>query len=118
MWDVEVTDQFAEWFAALSPVDQDAIDFSVRLLAELGPDLKRPYADTVRGSRHRNMRELRSQSSGRPLRTFYAFDPRRTAILLIGGEKTGDNRFYDRMIPVADALYDEYLLELRREGLM
>jgi hypothetical protein len=64
------------------------------------------------------MRELRVQSGGHPLRIFYAFDPRRTAILLVGGDKTGDNRFYKRMIPVADRLYDEYIDELRKEGLI
>jgi hypothetical protein len=64
------------------------------------------------------MRELRIQSGGKPLRSFYAFDPRRTAILLIGGDKTGDDRFYERMIPIADRLYDDYLVELRREGLI
>jgi hypothetical protein len=64
------------------------------------------------------MRELRVQSGGRPLRIFYAFDPRRSAILLIGGDKTGDKRFYDRMIPAADDLYDLYLEELRQEGLI
>jgi hypothetical protein len=64
------------------------------------------------------MRELRVQSGGRPLRIFYAFDPRRTAILLVGGDKTGDERFYEAFIPVADRLYDEYVDELRREGLM
>jgi len=57
------------------------------------------------------MRELRTQAKGRPLRTFFAFDPRRTAILLIGGDKTGDRRFYDRMIPLADALYRRGVLE-------
>jgi hypothetical protein len=62
------------------------------------------------------MRELRVQSGGRPLRVFYAFDPRRTAILLIGGDKTGNDRFYEVYIPVADRLYDTYLEELRREG--
>ena len=62
------------------------------------------------------MRELRIQSAGRPLRVFYAFDPRRTAILLIGGDKTGDDRFYERHAPIADRLYDEYLDELRKEG--
>lgn len=61
------------------------------------------------------MRELRVQSGGKPLRVFYAFDPRRMAILLIGGDKTGDQRFYERMIPIADALYDEYLIELEKE---
>jgi hypothetical protein len=64
------------------------------------------------------MRELRIQSEGRPLRVFYAFDPRRSAILLIGGDKTGDDRFYERMIPVADELYDVHLEELKQEGLL
>jgi hypothetical protein len=64
------------------------------------------------------MRELRVQSAGEPLRVFYAFDPRRTAILLVAGNKTGDSRFYQRMIPVADRLYDDYLDELRKEGLI
>jgi hypothetical protein len=64
------------------------------------------------------MRELRVQSGGRPIRIFYAFDPRRSAILLIGGDKTGDNRFYERMIPIANKLYDVHLDELRKEGLI
>lgn len=64
------------------------------------------------------MRELRIQSGGRPIRLFYAFDPRRQAILLIGGDKTGRDRFYQEMIPVADDLYDVYLDELREEGLI
>ena len=64
------------------------------------------------------MRELRIQSEGRPLRVFYAFDPRRSAILLIGGDKTGDDRFYERLIPVADGLYDVHLKELKQEGLL
>jgi hypothetical protein len=64
------------------------------------------------------MRELRVQSGGRPLRVFYAFDPRRSAILLIGGDKTGDDRFYERMVPVADQLYDVYIAEIRKEGLI
>jgi hypothetical protein len=64
------------------------------------------------------MKELRTQHAGRPLRTFFAFDPRRTAILLIGGDKTGDARFYERVLPVADDLYDRYLAELRKEGLI
>jgi hypothetical protein len=64
------------------------------------------------------MRELRIQSEGRPVRVFYAFDPRRSAILLIGGDKTGDGRFYERMIPIADELYDVHLMELKQEGLL
>lgn len=64
------------------------------------------------------MRELRTQHDGRPLRTLYAFDPRRSAILLIGGDKTGDARWYETTVPVADRLYDEHLEQLRREGLI
>jgi len=64
------------------------------------------------------MRELRIQSGGDPIRVFYAFDPRRVAILLIGGDKTGDNRFYEKYIPIADQLYDDYLQEIREEGLI
>jgi hypothetical protein len=78
----------------------------------------RPHADHIKGSKHANMKELRTQTGGSPIRSFFAFDPRRSAILLIGGDKTGDSRFYDRMIPIADALYDTYLAELRKEGLI
>lgn len=88
------------------------------LLERVGPFLSRPHADTVNGSRHSNMKELRTQHAGRPIRTLFAFDPRRTAILLIGGDKTGDARSYDRMVPIADDLYDEYLADLRKEGLI
>lgn len=115
-WEVEHTDEFAAWWDTLSEHEQAAVAASVRLLEEDGPNLGRPAVDTVKGSRHPNMKELRIQAQGRPLRTFFAFDPRRTAILLIGGDKTGDNRFYDRMIPIADGLFDVYLEELRKEG--
>jgi len=64
------------------------------------------------------MRELRTQHEGRPLRTLYAFDPRRSAILLLGGDKTGDDRWYAVNVPIADRLYDEHLVQLRREGLI
>ena len=85
---------------------------------EYGPQLRFPHSSGVEGSIHTHMRELRVQSGGRPLRIFYAFDPRRTAILLVGGDKTGDDRFYEALIPEADRLYDAYLDELRREGLI
>ena len=72
----------------------------------------------MNASRHGRMRELRVQSGGRPIRVFYAFDPRRTSILLIGGDKAGDDRFYDVYVPIADDLYDEHLKELKEEGLI
>lgn len=117
-WDVENTDEFASWFASLSEADQDAIRFTVELLMVQGPNLRFPHSSGISNSRHSHMRELRIQSEGRPVRVFYAFDPRRLAILLIGGDKSGDDRFYERMIPIADELYDVHLKALKQEGLL
>lgn len=116
MWEVEYTDEFGRWWESLDEDEQESLAGSVELLQRLGPHLSRPHADTLTGSRHPNMKELRTQHRGQPLRTFFAFDPRRSAILLIGGDKTGDARFYERMIPQADRLYDEHLATLRDEG--
>lgn len=116
MVEVEFTDEFGDWWASLDEDEQVSVDRYVRLLEKRGTTLGHPYTSHVWGSRHGVMRELRPQHGGRPLRVFYAFDPRRAAILLIGGDKTGDDRFYERMIPRADRIYDEYLQELRREG--
>ena len=118
MWEVEYTEQFADWWYNLSERQQDSVSRLVDRLIQDGPALGHPYTSEIKGSRHGHMRELRVQSGGRPLRVFYAFDPRRSAILLIGGDKTGDNRFYRRYIPIADKLYDDYIEELRREGLI
>lgn len=114
-WTVEYTDEFGAWWDTLAEEDQIAIDARVLELERRGPTLPFPHSSGVEGSRYAHMRELRIQRGGRPLRIFYAFDPRRTAILLIGGDKTGDGRFYARYIPVADRLYDEHLVELERE---
>jgi hypothetical protein len=115
MWDVEYTDEFGEWWDTLNEVEQKNIAYSVGLLQKEGPSLNFPHSSKVNQSRHKNMRELRSQCAGNPYRTFYAFDPRRNAILLIGGEKTGDDRFYDVMVPIADKIYDEYLKEIQED---
>jgi hypothetical protein len=117
-WEVENTGEFGEWWSELTEHQQEDISSVVLLLMEYGPQLPFPHSSGVSGSRYSHMRELRVQSSGRPIRIFYAFDPRRAAILLIGGDKTGDDRFYERMIPIADALYDTYLEEIRKEGLI
>lgn len=117
-WTVEYTDEFGAWWMELSETQQDRIAATVKLLEEKGPSLAFPFSSGINGSRHEHMRELRVQSRGNPLRIFYAFDPRRTAILLIGGDKTGQGRFYEEMVPLADALYDTHLEELRKEGLL
>jgi len=116
MWEVEYTNEFEEWWETLSEAEQDAVAFTVGLLRNEGSSLRFPYSTGVKQSRHKSMRELRSQCKGRPLRTFYAFDPKRTAILLIGGDKTGDDRFYDVMVPLADKIYDNYLREIQEEN--
>ncbi len=115
---VEYTDEFGAWWQDLTESQQDDVAATIALLEEQGPRLPFPLSSGVTRSRHSHMRELRIQSGGGPLRVFYAFDPRRQAILLIGGDKTGDNRFYQVMIPRADDLYDRYLTELRQEGLI
>jgi hypothetical protein len=115
-WEVEFTEEFAAWWDALTEDQQDDIAHCVGLLAELGPALGFPYSSKLNASRHRHMRELRTESTGKPLRTLYAFDPLRTAILLLGGDKTGDDRWYEKFIPVADRLYDRHLDELKKEG--
>ncbi len=113
---VEFTDEFGEWWNGLTEGEQDAIDFSVHLLEELGPALRRPHADAIHGSKYINMRELRCQYQGRPYRVLYAFDPRRTAILLIGGDKTGKPGWYKEFVPRADRIYAQHLNEITSKG--
>lgn len=91
-WEVEYTDEFGQWWAELSEQEQISVAASVQLLEERGPSLGFPHSSGISGSKHGHMRELRTQHLGRPLRTLYAFDPLRNAILLIGGDKTGDGR--------------------------
>ena len=117
-WDVEFTDQLGSWWHTLTAGEQDAIDSVVGLLETLGPQLPFPFSSGVTTSRHRHLRELRIQYRGRPIRILYAFDPRRSAILLLGGDKTGDDRWYERHVPIADDLYDEHLRILNMEGLL
>ena len=87
-WDIEYTDEFGDWWANLTEDEQVSLAASVQLLEVRGPALGYPHSSGIYGSKHGHMRELRTQHAGRPLRTLYAFDPRRMAILLIGGDKT------------------------------
>jgi len=108
MWEVEFTDEFGEWWNELSEEDQEEIDARVAVLERRGPGLGRPLVDAVSSSRHPNMKELRAGS----IRILFAFDPRRVAILLIGGDKRDDwAGWYDVAVPRADDLYDEHLRE-------
>jgi hypothetical protein len=111
-WEVEFTDEFEVWWRALSEDEQEEIAAKVSLLEEHGPTLPRPHADVITSSRHSNMKELRGKVAERYLRVLYAFDPRRTALLLIGGDKTGDPTWYERFVPIADDLFDQHLKSL------
>ena len=117
-WEVEFTDEFGAWWETLNEPEQESVRASVQLLQRFGPQLPHPHSSGIQGSWHRHMRELRIQRGGRPYRVLYAFDPRRTAILLLGGEKTGQDRWYEVFVPLADRLYDEHLQALKREGLL
>ncbi|VDY11021.1 conserved protein of unknown function (plasmid) [Thiomonas sp. Bio17B3] len=114
-WEIEYTDEFEAWWVSLSEAEQSSVAASVGLLEDRGPNLRMPHSSGIQSSRHGHMRELRTQHDGRPYRTLYAFDPRRTAILLIGADKTGDDAWYEEFVPKADTLYDEHLEELKRE---
>ena len=115
-WDVEYTDEFGVWWRGLTEAQQESLAASVQLLEHRGPALGHPHSSAINGSKHGHMRELRTQHGGRPYRTLYAFDPRRMAILLIGGDKTGNTRWYEVHVPIADSLYDQHLEQLRLEG--
>jgi hypothetical protein len=122
VWEVEYTDQFDDWYRQLTEEEQDMVIARVELLEEHGPALGRPSVDNIHGSRHQNMKELRPSPE---IRVLFAFDPRRTAILLLGGDKSPSdpttpnwNQWYTQFIPIADDLYDEHLAELRSEGLI
>ena len=113
--EAEYADEFDEWFEGLGEEAQEDVALAVEKLEERGPALPRSLADTVEGYRQSNMKEL--GPLGTNIRVLFAFDPRRMAILLVGGDKTDRwSEFYEEMIPVANDLYDEHLGELREEG--
>ncbi len=114
-WSVEFTDKFGEWWSSLTEAEQVDVDAVVLLLEAEGPHLAFPYSSGISSSEYGHMRELRIQHKGDPYRVLYAFDPRRTSILLTGGCKTGDDRWYETYVPIADKLYKEHLKTLEKE---
>ena len=113
MWEIRTTDTFDAWFDALDDTDRANVLAAMLVLAQKGPLLSRPYADTVKGSEHTNMKELRVQSKGKPIRAFFAFDHTRAGIMLCAGQKSGkSNQFYKEMISVADKEFTEHLKSL------
>ncbi len=115
MVEVIATDEFAAWYENLDEAGSDDVEVAVGELSGRGTSLGHPHSSAIKGASF-PLRELRIQSKGRPFRVFYAFDPARQAVLLIGGDKTGDNRFYETMIPRATRIWKEYLDETAQVG--
>jgi hypothetical protein len=113
-WSVEFHPVCGAWADKLDQGDAEALLAAIRVLGDIGPTLGRPLADTVVGSRHSNMKELRPGSTGRTeIRVLFAFDRQRKAILLVGGDKSGDwSGWYQRNVPIADKRFDEHQASL------
>lgn len=109
MWQIVFTDEFDEWFINLSQDEQDSILHGLGVLKQMGHTLGRPYVDTLKGSKLNNLKELRIQHHGKPYRLFFVFDPLRQAVMLCGGDKTGEKNFYQTMMPLAQTIYQKYL---------
>ncbi|CAN5818215.1 type II toxin-antitoxin system RelE/ParE family toxin [soil metagenome] len=109
---VNTSAEFDRWWEECGETLQDAIAAYVGLLEEVGPNLGRPYADTLRGSTITNLKELRVQHQGQPYRILFAFDSKREALLLLGGNKASDRRWYRQAIPRAEAIFARHLAEL------
>ena len=114
-WSVEYTDEFEAWWAGLTEEEQSDIDAVVGLLEVKGPNLPFPYSSEVKGARYGSLRELRIQHKGKPYRILYVFDPRRVAILLLGGKKAGGARWYEKYVPLAERIYEQHLKDLKSE---
>jgi hypothetical protein len=114
-WEVLFDEDFRAWFDTVDEGLQDAILERVTVLTQLGPNLGRPLVDSVKGSEYSQMKEVRIQYRGDPWRILFAFDPRRRAVLLVGGNKRGDARWYDQNIPISDRRLERHLQGLERE---
>lgn len=110
---VYATDEFADWYDGLEERHRERVAASVDLLEQMGVTLGFPYSSAIEGSAFA-LRELRIQSHGHPILVFYAFDPHRDAVVLIGGDKTGSSgtRFYSEYVPWAERILREYLTEI------
>lgn len=116
MWEVVTVSVFDDWFLSLSDSEQTDVLACIKLLEMKGPMLGRPYIDSLAGTNKvKNLKELRIQHRGRPYRVLFAFDPVRRAVLLCGGDKTGNKRFYKQMIPTAEREYLEHLSQKSEE---
>lgn len=109
MWLIQTRKLFEQWLEQQNDSDRESVLAHLKVLREYGPRLSRPYADTLKGSSMSNLKELRVQSAGEPIRVLFAFDPDRQGVILCGGHKGDEKRFYQDMIALAEAEYDNHL---------
>lgn len=109
-WNVVTVTYFDNWVLGLDESEQRDVLAAIFVLEQFGPALGRPYVDSLKGGdKIRNLKELRVQHKGKPFRIFFAFDPLRQAVMLCGGDKTGEKQFYKTMIPIAEREFLDYL---------
>lgn len=116
MWEINRTNEIAEWIDNLDEDTKEAIFRALLILREIGPTLGRPYVDTLKSSKYKNLKELRIQIKRKVLRILFIFNVQRKIVLLVGGDKKGDKRYYKRMIPIAEKLYEKYLKQWSNEN--
>ena len=114
-WEIEASDEFSIWYRDLADDEAKSVNFSVDLLEQAGSALGRPHVDTLKGSKVLNLKELRVQHQGQPIRILFAFDPRRVGYLILGGDKTGNEGWYRTFIPQAEKIYAKHLDEIGSE---
>lgn len=109
-WEVVTVECFDDWFLGLNAAEQQDVLATIFVLQQFGPGLGRPYVDSLKGTdKVKNLKELRVQHKGKPFRLFFAFDPRRQAVMLCGGDKSGNKHFYETMISIAEREFLDYL---------
>ena len=105
-WEIEIKPQAEQWLTSLGGAERQRVGATLDRLSQVGPTLGTPWVKSIKGSRHHNMKELRQGNQ----RALFAFDPQRRAVVLLGGDKTGEwNKWYERSIPAADRMYDQHL---------
>jgi hypothetical protein len=116
-WEVRFDDAFEAKFDQLPEAVQDELLARVKVLEQFGPQLGRPHVDTLKDSKHANMKELRFNCEDGAWRVAFAFDPKRQALLLVAGDKAGANqrKFYEKLIQTADERFDAHLKKLKEE---
>lgn len=112
VWEIETSDQFSDWYLRLNDGEAESVGRSIDLLGKSGPALGRPHVDTLKASRIPNLKELRVQHGGKPIRILFVFDPRRVGYLILGGDKTGNSDWYREFIRRAEKIYARHLIEI------